>query len=451
MKTICWAIVFNVAFIYGAYAQTGSGKNADTAASGSKKVVIANSNDNLLQASPEKYVVSANEALNKMNLDEAKEDIDRAMAAPEVNEKSKTLYVRAQVYVSLQTLDKYKASNPYREAAQALFKLIQIKPRYEKETVDISLINCAFFYFNDGVRAYNNRNFAEAIDYLGNVIKICNLDDGKRFRESPGAKQLDTVAANATSTLANCYYFSGKYAEAIPLLIKAKNNPITRSASVFEFLSFAYNKQNDAKNEFALLQEGRAAFPQDVLLRNDELNYYIKTGRQDEIMKKLEETAAIDTNDADIQFNLATGYLTMARPKSGSMPANEAEYIVKSEKAFIRALRLAPDNAAHNYSFGALYFNLGFEVNAEMNKIGGTSNEEQKKYDVLKAKRDELLFKAAPYFEKACKIFSANEAGLKGEDMTSYKDALMALSQIYALQNKQDLAQDMKKKHDSLR
>ena len=446
MKKLCWVIAFNISFFYCSFAQTGNPQKADSA----KKVVVANSNDNLLEVSPEKYVVSANAALNEKNLDEAKEDIDRAMAAPEISGKPKTLYVKAQIYVSLQTMDKYKWANPYREAAQALFKLIDIKAHYEKETVDISLMNCAFFYFNDGVRAYNDRKFAEAIDYLGNVLKICGLENGKRFKESPAAKQLDTVVANATSTLANSYYFSGNYNEAVPLLIKAKNNPITRSASVYEFLSYAYNKQNDTKNELTLLQEGRAAFPQDVLLRNDELNYYIKAGRQDEIMKKLEETAAIDTNDADIQFNMATASLTMARPKNGAIPADAAEYIAKAEKAFQRALRIAPENPGYNYNFGALYFNLGFEVNTQMNKIGGTSKEEQKKYDALKAQRDSLLFKATPYFEKACRIFSINEAGLKGEDMISYKDALMALSQVYELQNKMDKAQDMKKKHDSL-
>ncbi len=55
-----------------------------------------------------------------------------------------------------------------------------------------------------------------------------------------------------------------------------------------------------------------------------------------------------------------------------------------------------------------------------------------------------------PYFEKACGIFSANEKGLSGEDMVSYKDALTALNKIYSLQNKMDKAQEIKKRLDSL-
>ena len=85
-----------------------------------------------------------------------------------------------------------------------------------------------------------------------------------------------------------------------------------------------------------------------------------------------------------------------------------------------------------------------------MNAVGGTSKEETKKYDDLKAKRNELLFKSQPYFEKACRIFSANEKKLSGEDMTSYKDALTALNKIYSIQNKMDMAEEMKKRLDSL-
>ena len=76
----------------------------------------------------EKYVVSANVALSKQSYDEAKENIDKAMASPESKDKPKTLFVKAQVYMSLQGVDKYKASNPYREGLQTALKLVEVKP-----------------------------------------------------------------------------------------------------------------------------------------------------------------------------------------------------------------------------------------------------------------------------------------------------------------------------------
>ena len=448
MRSICCVIAFNLAFLASAFAQEGP--KVDSLHPVKKKVAVENSNDNLLTVSPEKYVVSANDALNSGNLDEAKEDIDRAMESPEVNGKPKTLFVKAQIYMSLQTMAKYKALNPYREAAQSLYELVNTKPKYEKAAVDISLLNCAFFYYNDGARAFNNKQYTAAIDYLGNVMKIYKLGDGKRFDGNDAGKQLDTVAANAELTIANSYYAISDYKNAIPMLVTAKNSAITKSPMVYKFLIYSYIKVGDASGEFSTLQEGRAAFPADVMLRNDELNYYIKQGKQDEILKKLEETAASDPNDADIQFNLATAYLATAMPKQGPRPANEAALVEKSENAYKQALRLKPDNAVYNYNFATLYFNLGSEVNTQMNAISGMSKEEQKKYDALKVRRDDLLLKAMPYFEKALALFSPNGKAVQQEDKESYRTALQALRDIYTFQSKMDKVQEVKQKLDSM-
>jgi hypothetical protein len=399
----------------------------------------------------DKFVVSANVALNNKNYDEAKESIDKAMASPETKEKPKALFTKAQVYYTLQTQEKYKASAPYREEAQALYKLIEVKPDYEKSTVDQLLLACAYQYYNDGVRANNEKKFAESAELMKNVVKIHDLDGGKRFEKSERAKQFDTVAAEAYLTMANGTYYSGKYDEAVPLLTNAKNNPITRTPTVYECLVDAYTRQKNSKESFNTIEEARKYFPDDVTLRNYELNYYITAGKQDELMKKLEEAAAKEPDNADIQFNLATTYLGMANPKDGKKPANSAELSTKAEEAFQHAVKLSPENAGYNYNFGALYYNQATDFNEQMNAIPGTTPAEQKKYDELKAKRDALFAKSLPYFEKSYGSLSAKEAELKGEDMKTYKSTLLALNVVYARQNKLDKSTEMKKKYDSLK
>ena len=83
--------------------------------------------------------------------------------------------------------------------------------------------------------------------------------------------------------------------------------------------------------------------------------------------------------------------------------------------------------------------------------ITGNSAADLKKYDELKAKRDALFIKSTPYFEKAYDVFSANEANLKGEDKRTYKSTLLALSRVYATQNKLDKSTEMKKKYDAMK
>ncbi len=394
------------------------------------------------------YVTSAGVALNNNNLDEAKDDIDKAMGNSETKEKPKALFVKAEIYFHLMNVDKYKNSNPFKEGTAALFKLIEIKPEYEKTTVDQLFGTAAFLYYNDGAKAYNDKKLDDATASMKMVLKIRDL---KRFDKLTGVQMqtIDTITADAMQTLANSAYYQMKYDEAVPLLTKVKNNPITKKSNIYECLIDALEKLNKKDEELTVIQEGRKDFPDDVFIRNKELNYYISAGKDDEIVKKLEEAAAKDPNNAEIQFNIATTYLGMASPKDGKKTAGTADYYAKSEDAFNKALKLSPDNPSFNYNFGALYFNQATDVNNQMNAITGSSDADQKKYDNLKAQRDALFAKASPYFEKAKNTYGSQK-DLKADEKNTYKNTLKALMDIYSRLSKMDLYGEVKKKYDSL-
>ncbi len=394
------------------------------------------------------YVTSAGVALQSKNYDEAKEDIDKAMGNSETKEKPKALFVKAQIYYSLQNVDKYKAANPFKEATASLFKLIELKPEYEKSTVDQLLGIAAFLYYNDGATAYNNKNLDQATESMKIVLKIRDM---KRFDKLTATQQktVDTIAAEAMQTLANSAYYQMKYEEAVPMLTKVKNNPITKKSNIYECLVDALEKLNKKDEELAAIQEGRKEFPDDVFIRNKELNYYISAGKDDEIVKKLEDAAAKDPNNAEIQFNIATTYLGMASPKDGKKPANSADYYTKSEDAYQKALKLAPENPSFNYNFGALYFNQATDVNNQMNAITGSTDADMKKYDNLKAQRDGFFAKASPYFEKANSVYGSQK-DLKADEKNTYKNTLKALMDIYSRLSKMDKYGEVKKKYDSL-
>lgn len=401
----------------------------------------------------DKYVVNANLAMRSQNYDEAKAEIDKAMANPETAQKPKALFAKAQIYMALQGVDKYKASSPYKQGLAAAMTLSETKPDYEKNAVDNMLLSGGFQTYNDGVKAYNDKQYNESAELMKTVVKIGEMNAAKKFEKSIPVnwqRAMDTVMADAYLTMANAAYFSGNMTEAVPLLIKVKNNPIRKSPSVYQCLIDAYGKTGNTAQELAAIEEGRKEYPSDVTIRNYELNYYIKAGKLDELTKKLEDAAAKDPGNADLQFNLATTYLGMTAARDGKKPANAAEMYKKSEEAFNRALKAAPDNAGYNYNFGALYFNQATDVNEQMNAITGSTKADIDKYDALKKQRDDLFVKSTPYFEKAYNTLSANETSLKGEDKRTYKTTLMALNKIYAIQSKLDKASEMKKKMDAL-
>ncbi len=398
----------------------------------------------------DKFIISALTALKANNLDDAKQEIDKAFT-PETKDKTKALFVKAEIYISLQEQDKNKGTTLYQDAAKSLFKLMESKPDYEKATVSQLLLYCGFAYYNDGVKAYSDHKYPETIELMKNVIKVRDVDGGsKKFENLPQARQFDTICATATLSMANSAYTLLKYDEAIPYLTTAKANPITRSAAVFECLIDAYNHQKNAKDIFSIIEEARGAYPDDLIIRNQELNYYLSAGKHEELAKKLEAAAAKEPNNSEILNNLAFAYLSMANAKDGKK-GDVAQLTAKAEDAFKAALKLSPENGSSNYNFGALYFNQGIDLNEQMNAIAASAAPDQKKYDDLKSKRDALFLKSTPYLEKAYSIYSANETNLRGEDQANYKGAVAALGKVYAAQNKADKAAEMNRKYDSLK
>ena len=198
------------------------------------------------------------------NLDAAKEGIDRAMNYPGTKEKPKALYAKGKIYMQLwfekEKYPKYAATSPYREAAQALMKLAEIKPEYEKADVDDRLKNCAIFYYNDGVAAINKKKTEEGIECMNNVVRIHDLNGGKRYakytEDKFPVKKFDTISANANSTIALTYFIDTQYAKAESYLVAAIANPITRTASMYNTLIEVYIKLNKDKE----LKETRAKF-----------------------------------------------------------------------------------------------------------------------------------------------------------------------------------------------
>lgn len=396
-------------------------------------------------------IQNASNELRDKNYKEALSYIEKAIADPSTKADPKAYFVKGNIHMSMQEIPAHKAENPYREAAAAYMQVVNLKPSYEKETVDPALIYAAQLFYNDAVNAYNSKMYDEAFALAKKAIEIKNLEGGKRFAAK---KDFEGIAANALVIQTYSAYYANKYDEALPLLNDMKNNPIAKDANVYLIMADIYSKQGAADKQLAILEEGRVAFPENPNLRNEELNYYIKAGKQDLLITKLEEAVAKDPGSAVLQFNLANGYIGMAFPKDangkeGPKPANFAELINKSEAAYLAALKVEPKNAEYNYNTGVLYYNQATEINKQMNDITGTSAAENKKYDELKAKRDAFFTKAEPFFQATYGELEPKVGSMSPEDKFTYQSALVALKEIYAKQDKLDKSAEMKKKLDA--
>jgi Flp pilus assembly protein TadD len=387
-------------------------------------------------------VQSARNYLREKDFDNALKYINQATDDASTKDKPKTWYAKGDIYIEMMKDPAYKAQVPQKEAANAFMKVVTLDPEYEKEDVNIKLIAVGYQYYNDGSLKFNASKYAEAEEDLQMALKIHDLEGGKRFAK---IKQFDTVAISAKQMLGYASYYQNKYEQSLVMLKEIKDNPITKNVSLYILLADIYSKLGKKDDQLAMLQEGRKAFPNDANLRNEEINFYIATDRTDELTKKLEDAVAQEPNNGELHYTLANIYNNMANPKTGDKPANAKELITKAENSYKKALAGDANNAEYNFNFSVLYYMQAYDVAIAMNKLG-ESAAEMKQYDAMNKERINLLSTALPYAEKAQSTLEAKGSGMDAREKEIYDKTLKELFEIYAKMDKQDKAQEMKKK-----
>lgn len=403
-----------------------------------------------------KNVTTAIQAMTNGDLDEAQKSIDAAVLDESTKNDEKAWMTRGDVYLKLVEAGKMPQDKAIQEAANSYMKAAQLKPDYKTQDLNARLLNIASSYYNTGVTAYNNKQYAEAYTALEMPVKIHDMEGGKRFSTN---KSFDTVATEAARVQAYSAFYQNKYDDAAVILNKLKDNPIVEDPNNYLMLAEIYSKQNNDAALQKAIEEGRKKYPSDPNLRNQELNIYIKSGKQDELIKKLEDAIASEKDEkikAELYFNLGNTYNNMAFPKDATgkdmaKPANYTDAVAKAEAAYQSAIKTEPAKAEYQYNMGALYFNQATEVNNKMNAITGNSAADNKKFDDLKKQRDAYFTKALPYLEQTYNLLDTKSSELGQDDRYTYQASMMALREIYTRLNQSDKAKTMKTKLDALK
>lgn len=389
----------------------------------------------------------ANNAMSKNDLPAAKAAIDAAVTNSETSSDGKAWFVRGQVYLQMQYDEQLKSTNPYREADKSFRKALELG--HKSDDFNGNLQRVAYFYYNEGLAASNAKQYDQAYDAFGKTVEIFQMDGGQRFKDN---KSFDTVATESRLQQGIAAYANKKYDVAAPIIESVKSNPMVQQVYLYQILADMYDKTNNEAKFTATVAEGRKLYPGDAMLKNSELNYYIKGGKQEELVKKLEEAVAQDPSNGDLAFNLGNTYMNMAFSKTGDkLPANYTELLAKSEAAYGKALQLKPANPDFNYNMGALYFNQAAEVNTQMNAITGASAAEMKKYDGLKVQKEALFKKSLPFLEKAYTSLSGKTGGYTTEEANTLRSSMIALQNIYATLNMKTQYDEIKQKMSSLK
>ena len=386
--------------------------------------------------------------------------ITEAMANEQTKADPKTYYLASFLFNSLNEDPANAAKAYYKTETQHLFSLIKLKADYEKDNVNNLLINCAYSYFNAAHEAfYKEKNYEATINLIDTMEMINKCGDGKRFI---GNISLDTVVA--TGKLIKVYAFNslGKTAENMALIKEVAANPIVTNPDMFLFLLDAYEQQKDEVNFIKTLNDAKIKYADNKSIENRELIYFIKSGKQVELVKKIENMVSKDPNNGDLFLTLGKTYENLSKNGKDKMgkPMVDSILVGKAEVAYLKAIQTDSNQADYQYNLGALYYNNAVEINIQMNVIiaeGSTTGSnkfvsEDKKLKELKKQRDELLNKALPYLSKASDLVSAKEMSKQSaDDKSTLKSAFQAQAQVYSVLNNITKAEEFKKKMNEIR
>jgi len=143
------------------------------------------------------------------------------------------------------------------------------------------------------------------------------------------------------------------------------------------------------------VSDARKSNPDDTSLILTEANLYLDTKDYETYKKLVGEALQKEPNNKELIFNL------------GVISAN-ANNAADAEKYYLKVIEIDPNYANAYLNLAALKLEAEKPIIDEMNKLG-TSDKDTKRYNVLKAKRQEVFKGVIPYLKKANELDPKNE------------------------------------------
>jgi tetratricopeptide (TPR) repeat protein len=318
----------------------------------------------------------------KGTLDKAKAEIDKAVVNEKTANNPKAWYYKGVIYMDMaghpvygKLMDQSKAT---KEAFEAFSKVPALEANAKKKEFtedankrkEILQGNMYALALNAGVEQYNAKNFAEA---------------QKSYMDAISYKPEDT-----TAYIYAAYAAAGNkdYEGAKKLYTQLVDKNLA-SANVYgQLLYISANVDKNDKETMAILEKARAKYPNNRDFMLQELDMFIKSGREQESLAKLDAAIAADPSNANL-YTVKGNLLERTKKPEDALAA------------YKKAAELDPTNFDAQYNLGVYYFNKGANLNNKANKM--SLAEYQKSGKAVQAEAKKFFAQALPYFEAALK------------------------------------------------
>jgi tetratricopeptide (TPR) repeat protein len=263
-------------------------------------------------------------------------------------------------------------------------------------------------YANKGIKQYGDKDFKGAQESFGKSLLLgqmgMRLDTMIMFNmalASEAAKDFDVAKQ----------MYDG--------LIMMKYNIDGNGPSLYFSMAKIYKNEGDTAKAMEYISKGRAAYPSNQNLIFDEIDHYLKSGRNEDALNNLNTAIENDNKNAFLYYVRGTVYDKLKQEDNAI-----ADYK--------KSVELDPKQHDALYNLGAFYFNKGADKVNEGNDLPLSATT---KFNALQKEAKEAFETSIPYIEKA------NAA--KPED-TATADMLI---KAYTRTNQFDKAKALKAKY----
>lgn len=270
--------------------------------------------------------------------------------------------------------------NKNKEAADILYSV------YTLDKKDVDLLFYAASY------SVNANDYDKALEYYDALKKMNYSGEGTIY-----------YAYNNT-TKAEENFGADKKLRDLYVTAKSHSKPReektpSKRGEIYKNIALILKEKGRTSEALTALQDARKVNPDDATLLMTEAELYLGNKDYENYTRLVNEALAKDPNNADLVYNL------------GVISANNNK-LEDAEKYYLKALTINPNyfNALLNLS--ELKLRVDEKYVTEMNKLG-TSEKDNKRYEVIKAEREKNFKSILPYLEKAVTLKPEDEAASK--------------------------------------
>jgi len=321
--------------------------------------------------------------LKKGKFQEALKEIQPALEHSQTSMQAKTwfYYAKATLGIAQDETGAYAnlLADPLDEAAKACAKVLELEEskKTDEYTDEIKemIFGIAIIYSNKGVTAYEEKSYSEAAGYFMKAHET---------REKAGSSDLSMLVYAA-----KCWLDAEKWDEAEVAYTKLQDAG-HKDVAIYVGLAKVAVAKKQLDKAVKYLDEGEALFPKDLGLLTEKANMYM-VGELSELDKHaalntLKKIIEIEPNNASVWNSLGTCY------------AMDPQTFDEAAAAYKKCIELDPKFTSAYYGYSNLYLD---KANAYIKEANDLPIEEDKQYNELIKKSEEIFTEVLPFVEQA--------------------------------------------------